>query len=100
MNFYSISDKYQLVNLMGKVKRLMMYFTDENLKALNKEAKKQGHPSVQALIRQTIRDNLNMELPITDFHTDVLCPQCGVAGQLVKYSDEKISCLNCNYSMT
>jgi hypothetical protein len=100
MNFYSISYKYQIVDLMGKVKRLMMYFSDENLKELNKEAKKQGHPSVQALIRQIIRDSLDMELPIIDFHSDVLCPQCGVAGQLVKYSDGKISCLNCNYSST
>lgn len=98
MNFYSISHRYEIVDLMGKVKRLMMYFSDENLKALNKEAEKQGHPSVQALIRQIIRDSLDIELPIIDFYTDVLCPQCGVSAQHVKYSDGTISCLNCNYS--
>jgi hypothetical protein len=85
---------------MGKVKRLMMYFSDENFSALQEEAMKRGHPSIQSLIRETIRETLEIDLSIADFLTDALCPQCGVAGQLVKQVDGKVTCLNCNFSRT
>ena len=73
-----------------------MYFSEDTLEALKKEAKKRDHTSVQNLIRQIIRENLRMELPIKNFQTDALCPQCGTAGQLVEYP-KKVSCLNCGY---
>ena len=82
---------------MSRVHRVMMYFSEENLVALKAEIEKRNLPSIQSLIREIIRGNLGMELPIMDFRTDALCPQCQTEGQLVEYFKGKIHCLNCSY---
>jgi uncharacterized metal-binding protein YceD (DUF177 family) len=81
---------------MSRVHRVMVSFSEENLVALQTETEKRNLSSIQFLIREIIRENLGMELPIVDFRTDELCPQCKTEGQLVEYSNGKIHCLNCS----
>ena len=80
---------------MSKVKRLMIYFTEDEMLELRKLMEEQKHSSEQSLIRQTIRDHLHIELPVKAFNTDALCPFCGPYGQLVEDKNSKRYCLNC-----
>ena len=74
----------------------MMYVTNENYEALDKEAKKKSL-SVQALVREAIAGHLDIDSPIKIFYSDEACPSCGPAGEMVVDKDNKYFCLNCGH---
>ena len=83
---------------MSNIERVTIYFTHEELQALERIVGNHNFSSKQSLIRQIMRDHLQIDFPVKEFHVDALCPNCGPNSQIVSYSDDKKLCLNCKYT--